>query len=497
VTPPAKFIGELFASIHPGVHRWFVQNTDFVKAMSFALAFWAFLQLPGMDRTFLWEPDRQMLANAFKLRQGIAALNAPPVVWLEVGGKETDKDKVPLPAIVPREEIVAALRGVRESSAAVVVLDVDLAFQDQDESSNIQLENELKNWANEKSTPILLLARGLVKLPENSILPPTRYDSILEKSKRMFWVSANLCRDERAQVRSIPGPETYLDIDAGPKVLLNVVDATVKAAGGVTSNRSAEQIPCVPKPILEDPWPQERLIDWHIPNPNGDAGLKQNSEGIVVNTPRVGLKWKLPETCGSGSERAIDAFQYVSSEDLSKIRGSDQLNNFHAALCGRIVIIGADSALHVDQSWTPIGVLSGPVILANAIRGAFADGISESSRYSIQSLFFQLLILILFVILTDRGFNRIETFRLTLRRIAPASIKLPRYVRDIGLSLSHPLAVKLLFSIIAFWVAASVTAIGLNWGLWGALSAPTYVAALTSAGALLRREAENEPKLGA
>jgi hypothetical protein len=464
---------------------WFRQNIDFFRAMLLAIGVWAILQVPLVDRTFLWEPDRQMLATAFKLRQGVVEVNAPPVAWIEVGDGPLNSTLAAPPAVVSRKQVETALRYARGSRAAAVILDIDLAFQDGDPAANAALASELERWATAKDAPPLLLVREL--MPESGVyhLPPTPFDNIVAGSARIEWVSANLCVDERQQVRSIPGPQSYVTADTTPGIMPGVVDATLSFTGAEVPDLAASADPCSLKATFDEPRPHERLIDWHI-GANAAGSRGESGAPAVVDmsgNPRVSSDWTGIKACGLSE--APYALKPLPGQDIPQDDGPVDTSK----LCGAIVIIGADSALHPDNAWTPLGVMSGPLILANAIRGSLAGGVTITRRDSLSSLLFQLAILALFVFVTFRGFALVESIRTLLRR--PTKGRSRGGLSRLALWLTNPLVMKFLFSIAAFWLGAALTAFTLKWGLWGALSAPTYIAALTGAGALMSREAGN------
>jgi hypothetical protein len=456
-------------------------SSSFVRTFGVAFALWLVLQVPGADRTFLWEPDRQMLDAAFKLRQGVAELPAPPVLWIDVGDHASDEETESgqaLPVVVPRTAVATSLHWVRRGRPSVVIVDVDLAFEDHNFAGNNELKQELAAWASDPGSPQLLLVREPLPRKGQMYIPTTSVDEIVERAQKIEWASANLCKDERAQVRSIPKP---LLIEGTKEDLISVVDLTSAALGRKPIIPHGSVSPCDKPDFLA----HERLIDWHI-GPRADgrplAGMPTSDADLSQN-PKVSRNWPGIYDC-----RLTTPPYAFSRQGVGPILKAADIADT-SRLCGTVVIIGADSPLFPDNSWTPLGNMSGPMILANAIRGDHVRSITNTSPRSIQALTFQLVSLFVFVLIIVFVFRVLGEWRASILD------KIDQKTNPFGLRLlifaTSPILVKFIIAILAFIGGVAVTSIGLIFGLWGALSAPTYLAALREAGLIIRREAQS------
>ena len=140
------------------------------------------------------------------------------------------------------------------------------------------------------------------------------------------------------------------------------------------------------------------------------------------------------------------------------------------------MVIGGDNAITKDRSPTLIGTLPGPIILGNAMRGHFDTGPIVRGNWSVLRLGLQLALLSITVIGIVWVFDGIAKLR---QRLMTQAVTRPS-VRFL-LFITHPLCFKFIIAFATFAFGVFVTALSLELGFWGLLSAPAYFATLYEA----------------
>jgi CHASE2 domain len=491
-TAPSNFWARALDRIKP---VWFPL---LAACLSFGL-----LQIEGIERSFLGAPDREMLQTAFKLRDGVARGSGDPVLWLDIDYEtlmagnvdavaapgstaKSGDEHGPVP-YVPRTVIAAALDYARSADASLVLLDVDVGWNTRDLEGQAALMAALDRWAGDPRAPLLLLAREVLALPPGPTLPASPLDTVISAApnitaatvsnlsagggvrefvagqcmigpdgQNLFVPSAvTYAMAAQRQARQASGPtpsqtpnQTSL---AEPAAIVRQVKADTKALA-----QACQQA----RPAFLPPVQAAGLISWHI-------GFSY--PGTIKAAP-VAAHWPHIKRCGLSAP----------PPSASRISVADILASPASAstepLCGRLVIIGADNPIQQDRAATPIGLLPGPIILANAMRGHFDTGPIMRTGGGWVRLCLQIGLLVLTVIAVVWAFQWVSRLRLSLKARQPASV-----LTKALLFITHPLCFKFVVAFVTFGIGALVTAWSLNLGFWGLLSAPAYFAALFEA----------------
>jgi hypothetical protein len=329
-----------------------------------------------IDTTYAGMPERLLQDRYFKENVDTQTLSAPPVTW--VRADPPGDNQVPMPTTVSTTWLSNTLKMVQDQSAAVVILDVDIAFSSGDKNEKETLKQTLRKWAN-SSAPMLLIARETFKKTSpvggSDFLPVTGYDEIVSGAKNIKWASSELCSDSNGIVRSIPFARKVKDAQGSETTLSAIPDVVAQTI--LSPN---------PKPIkpnqfqgcdnkvgsFKDAAP--RLIHWHLGSSEimNDAGIERAQTG----------SWQLPKECKTVSTKSLTIF------------ATDGTRVVEPSLCGHVVILGASDQIIRDRSQTPIGELEGPINLANAIRSNFpASGIiTTASPNSLRSIILHFLL---------------------------------------------------------------------------------------------------------
>jgi CHASE2 domain len=447
------------------------------------------LQIEGIERSFLGAPDREMLQSAFKLRDGVARGSGDPILWLDLDydalasyaqsrGRASPvamaANTGPSP-VVPRKVLAATLAYARQPGATLVVLDVDIGWSAPDSDGEAQLEAELKAWAADPNAPLLLLAREVLYLPNGATLMPTRFDTIVSSSSNIAYASVNMLSGGGG-VKEFVASQCYWSQNRTPLYLPSVVsfaDAAQAAyrVHGVSPMQSqarslkskiikqsaANTTPCAQGSLRGS---QNGVVSWHI----GYA------YPATIRAAQVNMSWPHQSLCQLSGPPPTAA--RISVADM----WTDPKAASAAPLCRRMVIIGGDNAIAKDRSATPIGMLPGPLILANAMRGHFDTGPIVRGNWSALRLSLQVALLFFTVICIVWAFEGIASLRQWLKSkkaIGPTGKFL--------LFVTHPLCFKFVVAFATFGLGVLVTALSLELGFWGLLSAPAYFATLFEA----------------
>ena len=453
------------------------------------------LQIDGIERSFLGAPDREMLQTAFKLRDGVARGSGDPVLWLDID-YEALKDVALLQgansplvgnkltgpmASVPRQAIASALSYARHPSATMVLLDVDIAWGTADEASESKLEAQLKAWAGDPQAPLLVLAREVLDIQGTPTLMATRFDAIVNNSPNIVFAGVNMLSGAGG-IREFVADQCLgsngLSASHLPSAVTYAMAAQTAYRGtqsSVLSSRARTikaQVSGQTASILADCeaqrqgktklWLQQGLVSWHI---------GYNYPRTLKAAP-VSKNWPHNNICQL-SGPPLSAGRISVSDVMSAPKEAST-----APLCRRLIIIGADNVITQDRAATPIGMLPGPIILANAMRGHFDTGPIMRQSWEVERSILQIVLLVVTVIGVVASFGWVSKVRLCLKQELNTPPTRWRIANQVGLFFTHPLCFKFVVAFTTFWFGALVTAFSLELGFWGLLSAPAYLATL-------------------
>ena len=470
------------------------QMLSWVKGLWFPLLAaclsFGLLQIDGIERSFLGAPDREMLQAAFKLRDGVARGSGDPVLWLDL-----DYDTLlayaqaqgrPSPVsmagnsgpsgMIPRKILASALTYARKPGATLVLLDVDVSWGAPDPIGEALLEAELKAWSADPNAPLLVLAREIIALPSGPTLTATRFDAIVSSSPNIAFGGVAMLSGGGG-VREFVANQCYLSPHNTPMILPSAVafadaaQAAYRTAPALPLQSGAAAIKlmvmrataadatkfCAPEVKMTN---QNGMVSWHI-------GYAYPS---TIRAAAVSATWPHKSACDLSAPP--QSATRISVADILL----DPQNASAAPLCRRLVIIGGDNAITKDRTSSLIGMLPGPIILANAMRGHFDTGPIVRGNWSALRLGFQLFLLTVTVIGIVWVFEGIAKLRL---RLLTATVTRPG--GKLLLFLTHPLCFKFVVAFVTFAFGVLVTALSLELGFWGLLSAPAYFATLFEA----------------
>jgi hypothetical protein len=458
------------------------------------------LQIEGVERSFLGAPDREMLQAAFKLRDGVARGSGDPILWLDIdydtleanarsqgrlSSVSMKANSGPHPE-TPRAVLASTLAYARKPGATLVVLDVDIGWSASDSVDDDQLALALEQWASDPNAPLLVLAREVLNLPTGPTVIQTRFDKIVANSSNIAYggvsmlaggggvrefVAGQCYRSNATSAHYLPSAVTFATAAQEayrannvplPRSLATEIKKKVLTELNIAAQSCSTQV---------TPSRPNAIISWHL-------GF---SYPRTIRAAPVGTKWPHKSVC--------DLLDLPQSG--VRISAADVFSDPQAAspqpLCRRIVVIGADNPIMQDRSATPIGLLPGPIILGNAMRGHFDTGPIVRQNWNARRLSLQITLLIVTVVIIVCAFDGVGKFRARLLNTNGTgwAIKLGRII-------THPLCFKFIIAFVTFGVGVIITALSLELGFWGLLSAPAYLATLFETGRQIN--ADRQPK---
>lgn len=467
--------------------------SDWVKTLWFPLLAaclsFGLLQIDGIERSFLGAPDREMLQAAFKLRDGVARGAGDPVLWLDLdydaltAHAQTQGRPSPLTianntgpsAMIPRSVLASALVYARKPGATLVILDVDISWGAPDPAGEAQLEAELKAWSADPDAPLLVLAREIMSLPEGPTLIATRFDSIVSSAPNIAFGGVTMLAGGGG-VREFLAGQCFTAQDGTSLYLPSAVafaDAAQKAYRAEGASPTQSRAAAIKSKIVNENSIRTKACATKVRPPSQNGVVSWHIGYVYPNTIKaapVSAKWPHKNVCEL-SAPPLTASRISIADILS-----DPQNASSAPLCRRLVVIGGDNAITKDRSPTLIGTLPGPIILGNAMRGHFDTGPIVRGNWSVLRLGLQLALLSITVIGIVWVFDGIAKLR---QRLMTQAVTRPS-VRFL-LFITHPLCFKFIIAFATFAFGVFVTALSLELGFWGLLSAPAYFATLYEA----------------
>lgn len=449
----------------------------------------ALIRFPIIERSIIGEPDREMLASAFKLTKDAVVGSGPPAVLLDIDDA-TLREQTYAPVQRGRQPTASAPRGMvadllkfilaapANRMPGAVIVDVDIGAPAPDSPQGVAaLREVLQAWAATPHAPQLMIAREafapdvLGLEGETLTLPASDYDDIVDKAANIHWSTVKVLGDLHGEVREfLPYQCVVQNGQVAP--LYSAVLMASRTLGGP---------PPAGSPAAEAWEEGAACAHQQAEGSHGHGhghGPIMDREGEVIHyqlslAPRhaepawapLPATWAGFQTCGAGSDASV--FRRVSAAD---ILGAGQEAS-HDFLCRRLAIIGGTNALANDFQQTPLHQMSGPMILTNAVRGVVGSngGLRQAGLPA------QVIALFFVCMLISFGFAVSRALR---ERYHHRKSRASHWTHHVMLLPLNPVIVNIAVGLAAHWVGVGFLLVTLKYGYWGFMSAPAFGAAV-------------------
>jgi len=307
---------------------------------------------------------------------------APPFVLVDLS--QDDVYRLGYPAVFPRDLLAELLKVAAEGGPRLIVVDVDISWAGEPEQE-AKLVNQLQALAKPGAPPILFV-RQLLRRPDpkgTDLVRATRYDAIVDSAPNLFWVSALgqidgdgvirryataplVCRAGRTE--RLPSVQLTGCLALTPR-LASAVDTLTQVR-----RQFDAQAPCTKDdgpgsdlpPRLSQPlicngheWPTDEDAEHHAAT--AEIGYDMSWEGQKNRSrPQVAVNGQMAEEA-----RRIDVF---------KIAGNAMPLDAQQTFGGKVVVIGSSAQEFGDLRQTPLDVMPGLMVVANAMKSGLDVG---------------------------------------------------------------------------------------------------------------------------
>lgn len=332
---------------------------------SIAVIVWIMAAVGWLDRTVLPQLDQGLRDFYLSISVDSRPDAAPGLLHLTFDNEALASTG--LPTRVPLSAIQDMLDAAR-SSLQTVILDVDLATRSDIEQVD-SFVSYLDGWSRDPNAPLLVLAYPLYDVPYHDMAAYRGVDSAIANSPNIRWAGVGTFADADGVVRNY---EYWSCVDrhgdgnrsALPSVALyawarhempSVRDAVaaVETAMGMADAQCNGATGDASVSMLDKPLRQSGIVEFQtsLDALAADGGGRFAPDGLprLISVPYCSVS---PEGCGSAA-------------------GSTNLDQVAA---GRIVFVSAANDFSRDEHATPVGYMSGSVILGNAARALINSG---------------------------------------------------------------------------------------------------------------------------
>ena len=337
-------------------------RTRFIVATVIAVLVWAITTAGWLDRTIVSQLDQGLRDFYLSLSVDSRSDTAPGLLHLTFDNEALSK--LGLPTRVPLSAIRDMLDAAR-SSRETVVLDVDLATRNDIEDVDRFVEY-LRDWSDDAESPLLVLAYPLYDVPYHDVPAFRRLDAAIALSRNIRWASVGTyadadgtvrnyeywsCVDRSGAVSALPSVAIYIwarHTVTNIEQALAAVDTAMRAADARCRDARAETVQ-----LFGDTLPASGIIEY------------QTSVDALAD--------------GGGGRYAPDGLPRLISVDYCRISPAAcgdvaGATNLGVVAAERIVLVSAANDFSRDDHATPIGYMSGSVILGNAARALINTG---------------------------------------------------------------------------------------------------------------------------
>ena len=337
----------------------------FLAATSIAVLVWALAAAGWLDSTVVPKFDEGLRDFYLSVSADSRDDAAPGLLHLTFDNDALSKlglpTRVPLSAI---RDMLDVVRGTNQT----IVLDVDLATRNDIEAIDEFVEF-LAAWSADPASPLLVLAYPLYDVPYHGIAAYRQLDTSIRKSRNVRWAGVGTFADADGTLRSyeywscvdrsgegrysaLPSVAVYAwaryaaaDIEGA----IAAVDAAMRVADASCQGDRQS----LPVQIFGAVLPKAGIIEYQtsVDALAADGGGRYAPDGL----PRlisVGYCQVSPEGCGIAAGAT----------------------NLGVVAAERIVLVSAANDFSRDEHATPLGYLSGSVILGNAARALINSG---------------------------------------------------------------------------------------------------------------------------
>ena len=340
-------------------------SKQFLAATSIAVLVWALAAFGWLDNTVVPKFDESLRDFYLSVSADSRDDIAPGLLHLTFDNEALSKlglpTRVPLSAI---RDMLDVARGTNQT----IVLDVDLATRNDVEAID-EFVGFLAAWSSDPTSPLLVLAYPLYEVPYHDIPAYRQLDRVIGKSRNIRWAGVGTFADADGTLRSYEywscvdrsGGGTYsvlpsVAVYAWARYVEGSIDnaiAAVDAAMRVADANCKGDRRSLPVRIFETVLPQAGIIEYQtsVDALAAGGGGRYAPDGL----PRlisVGFCRVSPDECGTTAGAS----------------------NLGAVAAERIVLVSAANDFSRDEHATPIGYLSGSVILGNAARALINTG---------------------------------------------------------------------------------------------------------------------------
>jgi hypothetical protein len=337
----------------------------FLVTASIAVFVWGIVTLGWLDGTVVPRLDQGLRDFYLSISVDSRPDDAPGLLHLTFDNEALASTG--LPTRVPLSAIEDMLDAAR-NSMQTVILDVDLATRSDIEHVDTFV-SYLDDWSRDKNAPLLVLAYPLYDVPYHDIAAFQRADSAVAGSPNIRWAGVGTFADDDGVVRNYEywrcverhgdGKQTAL-----PSVALYAwaryeLPSVADAVTAVESAMHAADAHCnetrngARVAMLDEQLLQSGIIEFQtsLDALAGDGGGRFAPDGLprLISVPYCNVS---PAGCGSAA-------------------GSTNLDQVAA---GRIILVSAANDFSRDEHATPVGYMSGSVILGNAARALINSG---------------------------------------------------------------------------------------------------------------------------
>jgi hypothetical protein len=336
-----------------------------ILAMSIAVLVWAFASAGWLDHTIVSKLDQGLRDFYLTISVDGRADNAPGLLHLTFDNEALSRQG--LPTRVPLSALQDML-DVARSSQQTIILDVDLATRS-DIGDVDRLLIYLNGWSEDAAAPLLLLAYPLYEIAYQKMEAYRHLDDAVAASPNIRWAGVGTFADDDGVVRSyeywscvdrrgdgvrsvLPSMALYAwarYVSSDVNTALAAVDETMRAA----EQHCSDDPSSAATEIFGEDLPHSGIIEYQTSiDATADGGDIRYAPDGLPRLVSVGYCRISPAGCGVAG----------GATDLA------------AVAHGRIVMVSAANDFSRDDHATPVGYLSGSVILGNVARALINGG---------------------------------------------------------------------------------------------------------------------------